>query len=274
MSRPFLGHGVGLRVPHYERALDRGLDVEFVECISENFFGEGGRPRAVLQQLRKHMPLVFHGVSMGLGSESGPSQAYLDRLRRLVHDYDAPWFSDHLCFTEVGGHHSHDLLPLPYTRAALDVVSSNVERAQRAVERPFLVENVSSYVAYRENDMTEAKFLCRLVERTGCGLLLDVNNVVVNARNHGFDAREFVAALPREAVWQLHLANHSDRGRYKFDSHAGPVPEPVWELYEYTLEVHGAISTLVEWDEDIPDWDVLAAEARTAGRRAATVLGT
>jgi uncharacterized protein (UPF0276 family) len=211
---------------------------------------------------------------MGVGSLGGPSDDYLARLRRLVLEYDAPWFSDHLCWTGVQDRHSHDLLPLPYTREALDVVCRNVERAQQAVARPFLLENVSSYVAFQDNDFSEAEFLGAIVERTGCGLLLDVNNVVVNAQNHGFDAREFIAALPAAAVWQLHLANHSDRDRYKFDSHAGPVPDAVWDLYEYTLAVLGRVSTLVEWDEAIPGWNVLASQAQQASRRASRVLSS
>jgi uncharacterized protein (UPF0276 family) len=255
---------VGLRVPHYAHALEHGLDVDWVECISENFFGQGGRPQALLRRLRQDLPIVFHGVSMGVGSAEGPSPAYLERLRRLVHEYGAPWFSDHLCWTQVESRHSHDLLPLPYTREALDVVSRNVERVQKAVERPFLLENVSSYVAFRDDDVSECEFLSLVVQRTGCRLLLDVNNVVVNAKNHGFDARSFIDAVPHEAVWQLHLANHSDRGHYKFDSHDGAVPETVWQLYEYALGVLGPVSTLVEWDEEVPAWQVLRNEALRA----------
>jgi hypothetical protein len=205
---------------------------------------------------------------MGVGSLEGPSNTYLERLRRLVHEYDAPWFSDHLCWTEFGGHHSHDLLPLPYTRESLDVVSRNVERAQKAVGRPFLLENVSSYVGFRGDDFAEAAFLAQLVDRTGCGLLLDLNNVVVNAKNHDFDARTFIDAVPQEAVWQLHLANHTDRGHYKFDSHEGAVPVEVWQLYSYTLATLGPVSTLVEWDEGIPEWEVLRDEAHQAARMA------
>lgn len=268
-ERPYLGHGVGLRLQHYDRALERELEVDWVECISENFFGRGGRPQDVLRRLKDRLPVVFHGVSMGVGSSEGPSDAYLERLRELTHEFDAPWFSDHLCWTHFAGLHSHDLLPLPYTREALDVVSRNVERAQRVVGRPFLLENVSSYVAFQTSELSEAEFLCALVARTGCKLLLDVNNVVVNAKNHGIDARTFIAELPGEAVWQLHLANHSDRGHYKFDSHEGAVPDEVWSLYEVAVSTLGRVSTLVEWDEAVPEWEVLAGQARLAAEREA-----
>jgi uncharacterized protein (UPF0276 family) len=216
--------------------------------------------------LRNEHPIVFHGVSLGVGSLEGANATYLERLRELVSEYDAPWFSDHLCWTHLDGQHSHDLLPLPYTEEALDVVSRNVERAQKVVGRPFLLENVSSYVSFQGNTLTESEFLNALVARTGCGLLLDLNNVVVNARNHGIDALEFVQALPPGSVWQFHLANHTDRGHYKFDSHEGPVPDEVWALYRFAVRTLGRVSTLIEWDEAIPAWETLREQATLAAR--------
>lgn len=271
--RLFLGHGVGLRVPHYDQALGEGLDVDWVECITENFFGKGGKPRAVLRRLRQDMPLVFHGVSMGIGSLSGPSTAYLSQLKELMVEFEPAWISDHLCWTQFGGLHSHDLLPLPYTEEAITTVSHNIERVQETLGTPMLFENVSSYVGFCASQMPEWEFLNEIARRTGCRFLLDVNNVVVSAKNHGYDPLEFITGINKERVWQLHLANHTDRGHYKFDSHQGPVPAEVWALYEATLKHMGQVSTLVEWDEGVPDWGTLRAEQRRAVQLAEAILG-
>ncbi len=264
MSKPYIGHGAGLRVPHYERALEDGLDVDWVECISENFFGKGGRPRAVLKRLRRDMPIVFHGVSMGIASKGGPSAEYLGTLKELVTEFEPAWVSDHLCWTHFGGAHSHDLLPVPYTEETLTRISENVARVQHQLRRPLVLENVSSYVGFQTSTMSEWEFLSVLSERTGCKLLLDLNNVVVSARNHGFKSSDFLHALPTDSVWQFHLANHEDREYYKFDSHAGPVPSSVWDLYKQALQRFGRVSSLVEWDEDIPEWSVLKEQQRKA----------
>jgi uncharacterized protein (UPF0276 family) len=280
-KRPFIGHGVGLRVPHYSRALERGLDVDWVEAISENFFGEGGRPVAVLDRLRRDIPIVFHGVSLGIGSPESPSEDYLDRLERICARWDPPWISDHLCWTAADGVHSHDLLPLPYTEEALALVVDRVRRVQDRVGRRLLLENASSYVQWRASTMSEAEFLAEVAHRADAAILLDLNNVLVSTRNHSRpDARkpdrspeDYLAALPPERVWQLHLANHSDRGSYKFDDHRGPVPTEVWRLYEQALARFGPVSTLVEWDEDVPQWEVLRGEQEQARTRAEAVLG-
>lgn len=268
--RPYLGHGVGLRVPHYDRALHQGLDVDWVECITENFLGGGGRPRAVLDRLRRDMPIVFHGVSMGIGSLEGPSEPYLARLAELFSQYEPAWVSDHLCWTHHGGKHSHDLLPLPHTVEALDVVCAHVHRVQERLGRTLVLENVSSYVTYSINSMNEWDFLRALIERTGCRILLDLNNVFVSAKNHTFDALQFIDGIPHDAVWQFHLANHADRGHYRFDSHDGAVPEPVWDLYRVALDRFGPVSTLVEWDEGIPPWETLRAQRDRACEEEAT----
>jgi hypothetical protein len=268
MERPYLGHGAGLRVPHYAQALDGLLDVAWVECITENFFGEGGRPRAVLKKLRTQMPIVFHGVSMGLGSPSVPSDLYLERVMRLAHEFEPAWVSDHLCWTSFGRHYSHDLLPLPFTEEALVQVVQNVQHAQEKLRRPLVVENISSYATFTASTMTEWEFLSELCARTDCALLLDLNNVLVSSFNHGFDAMEFLRGIPPERVWQLHLANHTDCGHYKLDSHRGAVPDAVWQLYDYTLRHWGRVSSLVEWDDDVPDFAVLSAQAREAALRA------
>lgn len=266
-ERPYLGHGVGLRVPHYRRALEQGLDVEWVECITENFLGGGGRPQAVLERLRQDMPLVFHGVSMGIGSIEGPSSEYLERVRRLAARYDPAWVSDHLCWTHHRGKHSHDLLPLPYTEEALSILTRNVFRVQEFLGRPLVLENVSSYVSYSASSMYEWEFLNELCNATGCRVLLDLNNVIVCSVNHGFAPEQFLQGISPDVVWQFHLANHTDHGHYRFDSHLGAVPDAVWRLYDLALARFGRVSTLVEWDEKIPPWETLRAQQREAVRR-------
>ena len=273
MALPFLGHGVGLRVPHYQRALEHGLDVDWVEVITENFFGGGGRPRAVIERLRREMPLVLHGVSLGIGSGDAPNLEYLRKVRRLAEELDPAWVSDHLCWTSLGGHHSHDLLPLPYTQEALARVVDNVDRTQSVLGRPLLLENVSSYVGYRASEMPEWEFLAQISRRSGCYLLLDLNNILVSAHNHGFEPDQYLAGVPAEKVAQFHLANHADRGIYRFDDHRGPVPEEVWDLYERAVDLFGPVSSLVEWDEDVPPWELLRDQQREAARRARAILG-
>ncbi len=274
-ARPALGHGVGLRVPHYDRILDQGVagEVDWMEAISENFFGPGGRPRAVLDRVRRDVPVVFHGVSLAIGSADPPAPAYLDRLQELCERYDPPWISDHLCWGRVGPHHTHDLLPLPYTEESLELVTRHVHIVQDRLGRPFALENASSYVAFAASTIPEWEFLAELTRRTGCWILLDLNNVLVSGRNHGFDPHEYVAGIPADRVIQLHLANHEDRGTHAFDSHRGAVPEAVWQLYAHALPRLGRVSTLVEWDEDVPTWARLCQQARRAAAVEAEVLG-
>lgn len=272
-NRPYLGHGVGLRVPHYPRALSEGLDVDWVEAITENFLGEGGRPRAVLEALRRDMPVVFHGVSLGIGSVEPPDPEYLIAVRGLVDRFEPAWVSDHLCWGHLGGNYAHELLPLPYTEEALDVVTGHLQRVQEALGRRMLLENVSSYVTYCDSQLTEWEFLAELSRRADCRILLDLNNVIVSAKNHDFSPHEYLEAMPRQRVWQFHLANHTDRGHYKFDSHLGPVPDEVWALYEHALARFGPVSTLIEWDEEVPPWEQLRDQQREAVRRATNVLG-
>jgi uncharacterized protein (UPF0276 family) len=270
---PYLGHGIGLRVPHYERALRGALEVDWVEVITENFFGGGGRPRAVLEAVRRERPLVFHGVCLGVGSMGPPDVDYLRQVKELADAFEPAWLSDHVCWTRVDGRFIHELLPLPSTRAALDVVVENTMRAQEYLGRPLVLENVSSYVAFREADMTEWEFLAELARRSGCSLLLDLNNVLVSGYNLGFSANEYLAGLPSDKVVQFHLANHTQRVAHKFDDHRGPVPPPVWELFEAALARFGAVSSLVEWDEEVPSWELLVAERDRAAARAAAGAG-
>lgn len=272
-ARPYLGHGVGLRTRHFARALVQGLDVDWVEAISENFFGAGGRPLATLDAIRRDIPVVLHGVGLGIGSLDAPDRRYLDRLQTLIDRIEPAWVSDHLCWATHRGAHSHALLPLPYTEEALHALVERVARVQDILGRRILIENVSSYVGFRANEMSEWEFLAALAERADCLLLLDLNNVVVSARNHGWSAQAYLDGIPGERVWQFHLANHSDRGVYKFDSHLGPVPDEVWSLYRDALTRWGPISSLVEWDEDVPAWEELRDEQRKAATIAEEILG-
>lgn len=275
--RPLLGHGVGLRLAHYDRALAQGVDVDFVEVVTENFFGPGGtvpggRPRAVLERVRADVPVVLHGVSLGVGSVDPPAAEYLRALRAAVDWIEPALVSDHLCWGSVGGHYAHDLLPLPYREDAIAVAVRNVGRVQDALGRRILLENVSSYVAQAGATMPEWEFLMEVARRADCLVLLDINNIVVNARNHGFEPLEYLRGVDGERVWQFHLAGHTDRGAYKFDDHVGPVPPAVWSLYEAAVARFGEVSSIVEWDQDVPAWEVLRQEQRTAGERARSVL--
>lgn len=272
MSLPRLGHGVGLRVQHYERALRGALEVDWIEVVSENFFGAGGRPRAVLEAVRRERPLVFHGVSLGVGSLTAPAPAYLARLRELCDTFEPAWVSDHVCWTRFEGHESHELLPLPFTEEALAVAVENISRTQDALGRVLVLENVSSYVEYAASEMPEWEFVSELARRTGCWLLLDLNNVLVSAHNHGFAPEQYLAGVPADRVAQFHLANHSQREGYRFDDHRGPVPTEVWSLFEVACRRMGPVSSLIEWDEDVPAWEVLVAERDRAARRSSAAV--
>jgi len=260
-----LGHGVGLRTQHYGELLEHGAQgAAWFEVISENFFEPGGRPWAVLERLRRDVPVVMHGVSLGAGNADGVRDEYLKQLRGAVRRIEPAWVSDHLCWSAIGGRQGHDLWPLPFTEEAIARVVANVSRAQDAIGQAILLENVSSYVTFAESAMTEWDFVTEVARRAGCGLLLDINNVFVNAKNHGFDALQYVRAIPPELVGQLHLAGHTDCGTHLLDSHIGPVPDPVWDLYRQALGHLGAVPTLIEWDEEVPSYDVLLAEAKQA----------
>jgi len=272
-SIPDLGVGVGFRTPHVRQVLRDRPAMDWFEVISENYFAEGGIQRANLEALSSGYPVVPHGVSLSIGGTDPLDSDYLARLRALVERTGAPWCSDHLCFTGVGGVDTHDLLPLPMTRDSLEHVVERIKRVQGSLERPFALENPSTYLAFRESSMPEHEFLAELVERADCGLLLDVNNVFVSAHNHGFDARAYLDAMPADRVVQMRLAGHTDRGAYLLDTHSDHVKDEVWALYEHALRRTGPTSTLIEWDQDIPAWEVLAEEAGKARRVRDGVLG-
>lgn len=272
LERAILGHGVGLRPRHYGRFLSERPAVDFVEAVSENFMAPGGRPLAVLEKVRGDVPVLLHGVSLSIGSVDPLSAAYLSALSTLVRRIEPALVSDHLCWGTHGGRYVHDLLPLPCTEEALGHVVARVRAVQEALGRRILLENVSSYVAYRDSEMPEWEFLSEVARRSDCGILLDVNNVYVSARNHGFDPLDYLRGVPPGRVLQLHLAGHSDRGRYLLDTHDHPVPDAVWDLYREVLRLCGPVPAIVEWDDDVPELEVLVAESRRAAAVEAEVL--
>jgi hypothetical protein len=273
-SIPDLGVGVGFRKPHVVQVLRERPAMDWFEIISENYFAEGGIQRRNLEELSHAYRVVPHGVSLSIGGAEPLDAQYLGHLKSLVRRLDAPWCTDHLCWTGIGHVDVHDLLPLPFTRQTLDHVVERVKRVQGELEVPFALENASSYMEFRESTIPEHEFLAELAERADCGILLDVNNVFVSAYNHGFDARAYIDALPADRVIQMHLAGHTDRGAYLLDTHSDHVKAEVWELYRRALSRCGATSTIVEWDESIPAWDVLAAEASQARAVRDAVLST
>ena len=269
---PFLGHGIGLRPKHFPRLWDGTARVDWFEAISENCMVAGGRPRAALERARALAPLVLHGVSLSIGSTDPLDAEYLGMLRALIERYEPAWVSDHLCWSGVEGRRAHDLLPLPYTEEALVHVVERIVAVQERLGRQILIENVSSYLTYAHSTLTEWEFLAAMAERADCGLLLDVNNVYVSAANHGFSAEAYLAGLPADRVGQIHLAGHTDMGTYLFDTHDGPVIEAVWDLYREAVRRFGRVSTLVEWDDRIPELEVVCAEAERARAVEAEVL--
>ena len=259
-----LGCGVGLRSEHFPFILADRPSVDWFEAISENFLDTGGRPLQVLEQVRRRAPVALHGVSLSIGSTDPLDLSYLSKLKALADRIEPAIVSDHLCWTGVEGENLHDLLPLPFTEEAIRHITGRVQRVQEILGRPVLLENVSSYVAYQHSTMPEWQFLTAVARRSGCGILLDLNNVYVNSVNHGFNPMEYLRGIPGELVGQFHLAGHTHRGELLFDTHSRPVIEPVWDLYREALKLYGPVPTLIEWDEDIPPFEYLAAEATQA----------
>ncbi len=272
IAHPPLGHGVGLRPRHFARWLSERPQVDWVEATSENYLGLGGRPYAALEKVRRDLPVVLHGVSLSIGATEPLDDRYLASLRRLVDRIEPALVTDHLCWGRHAGRYVHDLWPLPYTEEALAHVVGRVGRVQEFLGRPIALENVSSYVAYRDSSMAEWEFLAAVAERADCGILLDVNNVHVSAHNHGFDPRAYLAGLPGDRVMQIHLAGHEDKGTYLLDSHDAAVPEPVWDLYREAAKRFGRVPTLIEWDDRIPELEVLVGESRKAAAVESEVL--
>jgi hypothetical protein len=271
---PDLGVGVGFRVPHTAHVLRERPRMDWFEVISENFMVPGGTPARNLEALLDAYRVVNHGVSLGIGGAGDLDWDYLKRLKALVRRIDPPWCSDHLCWGGTSKVTVHDLLPLPHRSDVARHVAQRARQVQDFLEVPFALENVSSYLTYTSSTLTEWEFLVEVAERADCGIMFDVNNVFVSAHNHAFDPNLYVDAVPAHRVVQMHLAGHTDRGKYLLDTHSDHVRSEVWALYERAVGRLGAVSTLIEWDEDIPEWDVLASEASKARDVRARVLGS
>lgn len=261
---PDLGIGVGYRVPHYREVVEQHPAMDWFEIVSENFLVDGGPPLHWLDRLAQRYTIIPHGVSLSLASVGDPE--HLRRLTALVNKLDAPWFSDHLCFTGTDRLRTHDLLPVPYTPAVRDHIVDRIKATMDTVGRLFAVENVSSYLTYEASLQSEWDFLSEVVERADCGLLLDVNNVFVSSVNHGFDPYEYLDHIPADRVVQIHLAGHSIADGYRLDTHDAEVCDEVWALYAHTIARLGPVSTLIEWDGNIPSFERLQQEAEHARR--------
>jgi uncharacterized protein (UPF0276 family) len=273
---PRLGHGVGLRIKHYPEVLgDAALAKRsaWFEVISENFMIDGGKPLDVLDTVRGTHPVVLHGVSLSIGSADPLNTDYLKRLRVLADRVQPAMISDHLCWGSIDGHYAHDLLPLPYSEEEIGRIAERILRVQDALGRRMLIENVSSYLTYRHSTMPEWEFLSAVVEKADCGILLDVNNIYVSSVNHRFDPVDYLKGVPADRVAQFHLAGHSNYGSYLLDTHDGPVIDPVWAIYEKAVERFGDVSCLVEWDDKLPDFAGVLAEADKAKGIADRVTG-
>ncbi len=262
--------GIGLRAPHYADVLERLPQLGFLEVHSENFFHAGGAAMRVLERTREHYPLSLHGVGLSLASADALTQGHLDKLAALAERIEPALVSEHLCWGAVDGVHFNDLLPFPYSREALTLLIARVEQVQERLGRRILIENLSAYVQFRDSEMTECAFLAELAQRSGCGLLLDINNLYVNAQNFGFDAhaelRSLLANVSADAIGEIHLAGHSQGELCLIDTHGSRVCEEVWTLYRDAIAQCGAVPTLIEWDTDIPALDVLLDEAASAQR--------
>ena len=264
MSNTIEGFGLGLRSEHYGDFRATRQRVDWLEVISENYLVDGGKPLHFLESIRRDYPMVMHGVSLSIGSSDALDTDYLRQLKRLADRIEPAWVSDHLCWTGTRSLNLHDLLPLPYSLATLRHLTPRIAQVQDVLGRALVIENVSSYVRYRADEMSEWEFIRELVSRSGCELLLDVNNVYVSSVNHGFVARHFIDAMPASAVRQIHLAGHEDHGQYIIDTHDHPICEAVWDLYAYTVRRLGLLPTMIERDDNIPPLHELIVELDVA----------
>jgi uncharacterized protein (UPF0276 family) len=273
-ARPFLGFGLGLRKEHYEAILQGQPTVDWFEILTENYLVEGGKPLRYLERIRADYPMVMHGVSLSIGGTDPLDVDYLKQIKVLAERIEPVWLSDHLCWTGVDGLNLHDLLPLPYTEEALDHVVRRIGQVQEFLGRRILLENVSSYVSYADSEMSEGEFLAAAAEAADCLILLDLNNIYVSARNHGFDPDDYLRHIPAERVWQFHLAGHFDRGDLLIDTHDRAVIDEVWALYEAAAVRFGTVSTMIERDDDIPPLEALVEELNRVRRIGGRVMRT
>ncbi|AMP90997.2 TPA: DUF692 domain-containing protein [Legionella pneumophila] len=261
---PYLGFGLGLRPNYYEEILTSKPDLDWFEILTENYLIPGGKPLYYLDKIREHYPIVMHGVSLSLGTTDPLDWDYLKQVQELASRIEPAWISDHLCWTGVHGLNTHDLLPVPYTTEAIQHIVSRIQEIQDFLKRPFLIENVSSYLTYKQSEMSEWDFILEIVKQSGCYLLLDVNNVYVSSFNHNFDPMDYINSMPLGRVAQIHLAGHTNHGDYIIDTHNAPVIEPVWDLYEATIQRLGPVSTMIERDDNMPDFSELLCEINHA----------
>ena len=271
-THPFLGFGLGLRREHYQAVLDEHPPVDWFEILTENYMVDGGKALQVLDRVRADYPLVMHGVSLSIGGSDPLNRDYLRALRTLVERVEPRWVSDHLCWTGVDGRNLHDLLPLPYTEEAVRHVAERVVQVQEFLGRRILLENVSSYLTFRESQMSEWDFLGAVAEAADCLILLDINNIYVSSHNHRFDPLDYLAAIDPRRVMQFHLAGHTRQDSLIIDTHDQPVIDPVWELYAAALRRFGAVSTMIERDDNIPPLTELLDELGQARKIAAPIL--
>jgi uncharacterized protein (UPF0276 family) len=258
------GFGLGLRPVHYEAVLGEPYAIDWLEIITENYLVPGGKPLHYLERIRDRFPVVMHGVSLSIGSTDPLDREYLAAVKQLAGRIEPAWISDHLCWTGVEGRNMHDLLPLPYTEEALATVATRVGEVQDALGRQLLLENVSSYLTYRDSDISEWEFLSEVARRADCAILLDINNIYVSSVNHGFDPSRYLRAVPKERVRQFHLAGHSDMGGHLIDTHDHPIAAPVWALYREAVAHFGGVPTMIERDDNIPPLNELVAELAVA----------
>lgn len=264
--------GIGIKPVHYDALLADKPPLAFLEVHAENYMGAGGPPHAWLEALANIYPLSFHGVDMSLGGAQRLDRDHLARWRKLIDRYQPALISEHIAWSQFGGHGLHDLLPLPYTDQSLDIVCEHIDDMQTALGRTILVENPSTYLTFADSHIAEADFMVAVARRSGCGLLLDINNVYVNARNHGFDSKDWLARIPGDLVGEIHLAGHAlireDGFEMRIDDHGGRVNDRVWDLYRQTIARIGKRPTLIEWDTDVPELGVLLDEAKRADAQA------
>ncbi|PCJ47155.1 MAG: hypothetical protein COA99_01325 [Moraxellaceae bacterium] len=258
------GAGLGLRSEHYQHIFDNKPDVPWFELLSENYMADGGLPLVRAEAIRASYPITLHGVGMSLGSVDPLNMSYLSRLKKLADRLEPTYISDHIAWVSVNNQYTHDLLPLPYIEEAQKIIAEKINQAQDFLGRTLLVENPSSYLTFIQSDMSEETFIGEVLKDTGCELLLDINNLYVSAINHGFSAEDYLAALPKDKVKEIHLAGYEDRNGYLFDTHGYPVHDPVWKLYRKAIAMFGSVPTLIEWDTDVPAFDVLLAESNKA----------
>ncbi|HEH5970992.1 TPA: DUF692 domain-containing protein [Legionella pneumophila] len=265
---PYLGFGLGLRPNYYEEILTSKPDLDWFEILTENYLIPGGKPLYYLDKIREYYSIVMHGVSLSLGSTDPLNWDYLKQVQELASRIEPVWISDHLCWTGIHGLNTHDLLPVPYTTEAIQHIVSRIQEIQDFLKRPFLIENVSSYLTYKQSEMSEWDFILEIVKQSGCYLLLDVNNVYVSSFNHNFDPMAYINSMPPGRVAQIHLAGHTNHGDYIIDTHNAPVIEQVWDLYEATIQRLGPVSTMIERDDNMPDFSELLSEINHAKRLA------